>query len=163
MQIPVKWFPLVSWFLKLFFLFAREHLQVDIFYLSLSVGCGWRWWPSQSKNNNAYASRRIFKAVCNQSPTSRRTLDPDSSICCPLWGFYGHMRGVWRDGDIRWPRKRVLQGEGEIKGVAALNGTPKKAARDAGEIKRVLIKEDEELKVSPGCTPIVPSSAVALK
>lgn len=51
---------------------------------------------------------------------------------------------------------------GEIKGVA-LNGTPKKAARDAGEIKRVLIKEDEELKASPGCTPIVPSSAVAPK
>lgn len=52
---------------------------------------------------------------------------------------------------------------GEIKGVAALNGTPKKAARDAGEIKRVLIKEDEELKASLGCTPIVLSSAVALK
>lgn len=56
----------------------------------------------------------------------------------------------------------MLQGGGGIKGVA-LNGTPKKAARDAGEIKRVLIKEDEELKASPGCTPIVPSSAVALK
>lgn len=52
---------------------------------------------------------------------------------------------------------------GGIKGVAVLNGTARKAARDAGEIKRVLIKEDEELKASPGCTPIVPSSAAALK